>query len=101
MNPANCALASGLVSPTYVQQGQQALSARSNLIKSLLSLRKMPLNGWDDATIEMLLQVSTAMSSNTELQRHLHGQRAEHVEGPHASLVCAGCSLHGQQQFPG
>ena len=57
MNPGNCALASGLVSATYVQQGQQALGARLNLIKSLLSQRKMPMDGWDDATIEMLLQV--------------------------------------------
>lgn len=59
MNTANCALASGLVSATYVQQGQQALAARCNLVTNLLSQRKLPLTGWDDATIEMLLQVSS------------------------------------------
>ncbi len=57
MNTANCALASGLVSASYVQQGQQAMAARANLVTTLLSQRKLPLNGWDDATIEMLLQV--------------------------------------------
>ena len=57
MDPRNCALASGLVSANYIQQGQQALAARANLIKSLLSQRKLPFNGWDDATIEMLIQV--------------------------------------------
>ena len=65
MNPGNCALASGLVSATYVQQGQQALGARLNLVKSLLSQRKMPMDGWDDATIEMLLQVSVS-------KQHVH-----------------------------
>lgn len=58
MNPANFALASGLVSPAYVQQGQQALAARSKLVTNLLSQRKLPMQGWDDASIEMLLQVN-------------------------------------------
>ena len=60
MDPSNCALASGLVSATYIQQGQQALAARVNLIKTLLSQRRLPVNGWDDATIEMLIQVDTS-----------------------------------------
>ena len=69
MNAANCALATGLVSAAYVQQGQQALTARCNLVKSLLSQRKLPVDGWDDATIEMLLQVSaTVADSNTSLR---------------------------------
>ena len=63
MNAANCALANGLVSAAYIQQGQQALTARCNLVKSLLSQRKLPADGWDDATIEMLLQVSATDGS--------------------------------------
>ena len=58
MNVANLTLASGLVSPAYIQQGQQALAARSKLVTSLLSQRRMPVHGWDDATIEMFLQVT-------------------------------------------
>ena len=58
MNKANFALASGLVSATYVQQGEQAMAVRSSLVTTLMSQRKLPLNGWDDMTIEMFLQVS-------------------------------------------
>lgn len=58
MNAANLSLASSLVSSAYIQQGQQALAARSKLVTSLLSQRRMPVHGWDDATIEMLLQVT-------------------------------------------
>ena len=66
MNPANLALASGLVSSAYVQQGQQALAARSKLVTSLLSQRRMPVHGWDDATIEMLLQVNRKLSAEND-----------------------------------
>lgn len=57
MDAANCALAVGLVSRSYVDQGAAALAARRRQIKALLSNRSMPVQGWDEATIEMLLQV--------------------------------------------
>lgn len=57
MDADNCALAEGLVSRTYVQQGAQALARRRRLVKTLLSQRRLPERGWDDATIELLLQV--------------------------------------------
>ena len=57
MDAANCELACGLVSSTYIQQGGQALARRRRLIKALLSQRRLPEQGWDDATVEMLLQV--------------------------------------------
>ena len=57
MNSANLDLASSLVSSAYVQQGQQALAARSKLVTTLLSQRRLPIQGWDDANIELLLQV--------------------------------------------
>jgi O-phospho-L-seryl-tRNASec:L-selenocysteinyl-tRNA synthase len=56
MDPENCALAGNIISPTYVRQGSQALARRHRQIKSLLSQRKLPEEGWDDASIEMLLQ---------------------------------------------
>lgn len=79
MNAANCALANGLVSAAYVQQGQQALTARCNLVKSLLSQRKLPVDGWDDATIEMLLQDAACMDSNNFLNNVGVGEREARV----------------------
>lgn len=57
MDSDNCELACRLVSSSYISQGAQALSARRNAIKALLSNRRLPQRGWDEATIEMLLQV--------------------------------------------
>ena len=56
MNADNCALARGLVSASYVVQGAEALAKRQKLIKSLLSQRRLPQNGWDDATIDLFIQ---------------------------------------------
>ena len=93
MNAANCALANGLVSAAYVQQGQQALTARCNLVKTLLSQRKLPVDGWDDATIEMLLQVSATFLDSSIVPLF--------TSQPHLTVLYTGCSLHGQQQLPG
>lgn len=57
MDVDNCNAACGLISRTYIQQGSQALARRRRLIKTLLSQRRLPQQGWDNATIEMLLQV--------------------------------------------
>ncbi len=58
MDEDNCALACGLVSASYINQGAQALAGRRRMIKALLSSRRLPERGWDEATIEMLLQAS-------------------------------------------
>ncbi|PNH12955.1 O-phosphoseryl-tRNA(Sec) selenium transferase [Tetrabaena socialis] len=57
MNADNCSLAVGLVSKSYIRQGEQALARRQRLIKALLSSRKLPEKGWDEATVEMLIRV--------------------------------------------
>ena len=57
MNPDNCGLATRYVSQSYVAQGQQALARRQRLVKALLSSGKMPEEGWDEMTIEALIQV--------------------------------------------
>jgi O-phospho-L-seryl-tRNASec:L-selenocysteinyl-tRNA synthase len=57
MDADNCNVAETLISKTYIQQGSQALAARRRLIKTLLSQRRLPQRGWDDATIELLIQV--------------------------------------------
>ncbi|PRW56294.1 O-phosphoseryl-tRNA(Sec) selenium transferase [Chlorella sorokiniana] len=64
MDAANCDLACVLVGRTYIQQGAQALAARRRRVKALLSQRRLPEQGWDDATIEMLLQDAALMDSN-------------------------------------
>ena len=57
MDGDNCELATGFVSRTYIEQGSQALATRRRLIKTLLSQRKLPQAGWDEATIEMFFKV--------------------------------------------
>lgn len=57
MDAANSELACGLVSTSYIQQGAQALQRRYRLVKALLSQRKLPVEGWDDATIELFINV--------------------------------------------
>jgi hypothetical protein len=57
MDPGNCDLAKQWVSASYINQGAQALAARRKRIKALLSSRRLPEQGWDEATIEMLVQV--------------------------------------------
>ncbi|CAI5490144.1 unnamed protein product [Closterium sp. Naga37s-1] len=64
MDAANLKLAEGLVSPSYVRQGAQSLAQRHNMVKSLLSQRKLPRDGWDDDTIEMLLKDLSLMDSS-------------------------------------
>ncbi len=58
MNAENCQLAKAFVSTSYIEQGSQALNRRQRLIKALLSQRRLPPDGWDDATIQLFLQVS-------------------------------------------
>jgi O-phospho-L-seryl-tRNASec:L-selenocysteinyl-tRNA synthase len=53
-----------LVNESYVQQGLDALKAQQNLMKSLLSERKLPLHGWDEPAIEYVLHQLSTMDSN-------------------------------------
>jgi len=57
MDAGNCEQACGLVSRSYINQGQQALARRHRLIKALLSSRRLPEQGWDEPTIEAFVQV--------------------------------------------
>ena len=60
MDKQNLQLAAGFVSRTYVQVAEQALSSRRALVKSLLSQRRLPAEGWDDLTIEAFIQAMIA-----------------------------------------
>ncbi|GIL49520.1 hypothetical protein Vafri_5850 [Volvox africanus] len=82
MNPDNCTLAAGLVSLSYVRQGEQALARRQRLIKALLSSRRLPERGWDETTIEMLIRDCSAMDSNNFLDNIGVGEREGRVACP-------------------
>ncbi|CAI5732857.1 unnamed protein product [Hyaloperonospora brassicae] len=64
MDYKTAALAAQLVPATYVQQGLDAVRARHKLLTALLAQRCLPDNGWDDASVETLLQTLSAMDSN-------------------------------------
>jgi O-phospho-L-seryl-tRNASec:L-selenocysteinyl-tRNA synthase len=53
-----------LVNQSYVEQGLQAIRSRDNLIQLLLSQKQLPINGWDDMTIEYFLTQLSMMDSN-------------------------------------
>ena len=50
-------LCSTLVSKSYVAQGMRELQCRSNMLKDLLSRRRLPEDGWDDMSIERFVSV--------------------------------------------
>ncbi|KAI3436767.1 hypothetical protein D9Q98_006179 [Chlorella vulgaris] len=79
MDADNCNVAETLISKTYIQQGSQALAARRRLIKTLLSQRRLPQRGWDDATIELLIQDAALMDSNNFLDNVGLGEREARV----------------------
>lgn len=64
MNEKTSQLASKIISPTYVAQGLQSIRSRENNIRILLEQGKCPADGWDEATIELLLQQLSMMDSN-------------------------------------
>ncbi|KAK3096279.1 hypothetical protein FSP39_025255 [Pinctada imbricata] len=54
----------GLIPCSYVKQGQNAKLAHQNKIRLLLEKKKIPDDGWDDMSIELLLQELAVMDSN-------------------------------------
>ncbi|XP_065071859.1 O-phosphoseryl-tRNA(Sec) selenium transferase-like isoform X2 [Rhopilema esculentum] len=64
MNSANLQLAGKIVSQSYAQQAADAKAGLENKIKLLLEQRKLPAEGWDDFTIEYLLNEMALMDSN-------------------------------------
>eukprot|EP00775_Hariotina_reticulata_P012426 gene12426-12562_t len=90
MDPDCCSLASQLVSGSYINQGAAALAARKKQVKALLSNRRLPQHGWDEATIQLLLQDLALMDSNNFPGQVGLGEREGRVACP---LVAA---AHGR-----
>ncbi|KAJ7336496.1 hypothetical protein OS493_011699 [Desmophyllum pertusum] len=53
-----------IIPVSYVQQAQNARKSRENQIRIFLEHRKWPSEGWDDTSIELLLQEFSIMDSN-------------------------------------
>ncbi|KAL8583987.1 hypothetical protein ACOMHN_048594 [Nucella lapillus] len=64
MNAESRKLCEKFVPASYIGQGEQARHAHENKVKHLLQHRKLPAEGWDDQTIELLLQELAVMDSN-------------------------------------
>ncbi|RLN74641.1 hypothetical protein BBJ28_00020021 [Nothophytophthora sp. Chile5] len=64
MNAKSAELAAQLVPATYVQQGLDAVRGRERQVTTLLAQRRLPDDGWDDASVELLLHTLSAMDSN-------------------------------------
>jgi len=79
MDEANCKIACQLISQTYINQGSQALTRRHKLIKTLLSQRRLPTEGWDDAAIELFIQDASLMDSNNFIDNVGLGEREARV----------------------
>ncbi|RWS30331.1 O-phosphoseryl-tRNA(Sec) selenium transferase-like protein [Leptotrombidium deliense] len=71
---------SKLMSKTYVKQSLEALSSREKQIQILLEQRKCPEDGWDDLTIELLLQRLALMDSNNFMNNCGVGEREARIE---------------------
>ncbi|CAB3977134.1 O-phosphoseryl-tRNA(Sec) selenium transferase [Paramuricea clavata] len=64
MNSENFKLCAKLIPSSYVQQGENARKSQEHKIKTLLEHRKLPEDGWDELTIEFLLQELAITDSN-------------------------------------
>jgi len=63
------------VSAGYLAQGRQAVRQRQKLARALLANRRLPSQGWDDASIEAFLDELAMMDSNNFLDRSGVGER--------------------------
>lgn len=72
-------LAAQLIGKAYAKQGQEAIRRREGLAKTLLSQRRLPDTGWDDASIEFLLTDLAMMDSNNFMDNVGVGEREGRV----------------------
>ncbi|XP_077992418.1 O-phosphoseryl-tRNA(Sec) selenium transferase-like [Glandiceps talaboti] len=64
MNDESFSLCERLIPSSYARQAHQAVRARETQIRTFIEHRRWPEDGWDDATIELLLQQLAMMDSN-------------------------------------
>lgn len=64
MNAKHFELIKDIISPSYTQQAEEARNSRSKHITNLLSHRRLPEKGWDDAQIRMFLEELSSFDTN-------------------------------------
>ena len=79
MNAELLADLEGIVSPNYVRAGRDARRVRENLVDTLLSQRRMPKRGWDEQTIEVLVQELAMLDSNNFVDQAGVGEREARI----------------------
>ncbi|CAB1111034.1 unnamed protein product [Ectocarpus sp. CCAP 1310/34] len=79
MNGRSLEQARNLVKTSYINQGEQALNGRRKQVTALLSNRRLPTRGWDDAQIEYLLTEISLMDSNNFSENVGVGEREGRV----------------------
>ncbi|CAM9754110.1 unnamed protein product [Ectocarpus sp. 12 AP-2014] len=79
MNGTSLEQARNLVKTSYINQGEQALNGRRKQVTALLSNRRLPTRGWDDAQIEYLLTEISLMDSNNFSENVGVGEREGRV----------------------
>ncbi|OXA45630.1 O-phosphoseryl-tRNA(Sec) selenium transferase [Folsomia candida] len=65
----------GLVPPNYVNMGLQTAKTRQKMFRHLMDQRKWPQEGWDDQTIEILVNEIASMDSNNFISKGGVGER--------------------------
>lgn len=53
-----------IINPNYAMQAEQARNSRSKLVSNLLTQRRLPDEGWDDASIKMFLDELASFDTN-------------------------------------
>lgn len=78
----NLALASSFIPTAYTAQGAGSLATRHALVRSLLAQRRLPKEGWDEETIELVLRELAIMDSNNFVGAVGLGEREARVVCP-------------------
>jgi hypothetical protein len=86
-------LAERLIGRAYAEQGRQALRRREGLSKALLSSRRLPLEGWDDASIEFFLSDLALMDSNNFIDNVRNSLKAPKCQTGYLNAVSIFVSL--------
>ncbi|EEC15032.1 O-phosphoseryl-tRNA(Sec) selenium transferase, putative [Ixodes scapularis] len=79
MNSDNLSLSRKYVKASYIAQASQAIVSNESKIAQLLEQGRCPEEGWDDSTIEILLQNLSLMDSNNFLGNAGVGEREARI----------------------
>eukprot|EP01028_Stygiella_incarcerata_P001928 TRINITY_DN1360_c0_g2_i2.p1 TRINITY_DN1360_c0_g2~~TRINITY_DN1360_c0_g2_i2.p1 ORF type:complete len:566 (+),score=119.59 TRINITY_DN1360_c0_g2_i2:185-1699(+) len=79
MDDESLVLAEGLVKGSYVRQGGEGYKRRRKLVKSLLSQRRLPAEGWDEKQVELFLAQVALLDTNNFVGHAGAGEREGRV----------------------